>query len=138
MFLDSLDLRKTRKLDRDTGLPSYRVVKPLRWDMGDGTIITVPADYLTDGPSYPWWLRWALWILWKWVIRPAVLHDFLYSNQGGYRAPIGKSGIKLDRRQCDKLFRDALLLEGLPKPLAWLHFKAVRTEAGELAWQDDD
>jgi len=44
-----------------------------------GYIWTVPAGFLTDGASIPWFLRW-LWSPWdEKTLRPAIIHDLRYS-----------------------------------------------------------
>jgi hypothetical protein len=45
-----------------------------------------------------------------------VVHDFIYTH----------GTLSFTKAEADQVFYDALLEEGMPKPLAWLMYAAVR------------
>lgn len=72
----------TIKRDRISKLPLYKVLTPIRYETQYG-IITVPAGYVTDLAQIPWFARWLFQVEDPRYRRAAILHDFLYSFQGG-------------------------------------------------------
>lgn len=58
-------------------------------------------------------------------MRPATLHDFLYRNQ-----PNG-----ITRAEADRIYREALILEGSSKLSAWTQWTGVRV-GGWMAWNE--
>jgi len=78
-------------------------------------LIVVPAGYLSDLASVPRLARRLVDAQSPTTRRPAVVHDFLYTDQTH----------RFTKREADRIFYDALLDEGTPRPLAWLMWKAV-------------
>lgn len=71
-----------------------------------GSTITVPVGYTTDLASVPRLLRWAVPVANAKNRRAAVVHDYLCTH--------GKAlGLVRDQKQADKVFREALGVEGL-------------------------
>jgi hypothetical protein len=90
-------------------------------DLGFGEV-TVPAGFRTDGASIPralWWLE----PPWGRAAAAAVVHDRLYA----LRRAGTPHAAAMTRRQCDALFHAALLASGVPRPVAWLLWAAVRS-----------
>lgn len=94
----------------------WDVAAPLFYRTKDGRLIVVRVGYRTDLASVP---RLA------WVIvprddpkarRPAAVHDFIYTDLTHL----------FTKAEADRIFYDALLEEGMDKPLAWLMWCAVR------------
>lgn len=105
------------------GHERWEVIQPLLYGTRDGRSIRVPAGYLSDLASVPRIAR-------RWVDtqaptvrRPAVLHDYLYTDQTH----------RFSKREADQIFHDALLEEGTDRALAWLLWQAVRF-GGRGAW----
>ncbi|MCP1500645.1 hypothetical protein J2Y86_005352 [Pseudomonas migulae] len=98
------------------GSALWDLVRPLFFVTANGRPVTVPAGYRTDLASVPrpvWWLVPRDDELAR---RPAVVHDYIYTNLTR----------KFTKAEADLVFYDALLEEGMPKPLAWLMYTAVR------------
>lgn len=108
MFVTDLELKATAE-------PDYWVVTaPLQWDEPDGQKIIVPEGFRTDLASIPRLFRNLPFLDPDGVSRrPAVLHDYLYSQQ-------------VARASADyKLFK-ALREEGASYATAWTFWAAVR------------
>lgn len=108
---------------------SWRLVENFTWfesDLGgaDGTMIDVPAGFVTDFASIPR-------VLWNvlppsFYAKPAILHDYLYF--------VGKAGdLVVTRAQADKVFRDALQETGVNARKRWMMWLGVRV-GGWRAW----
>lgn len=101
------------------GAAQWRLTKPLfyRHDTPQGSrVIVVPAGYRTDLASVP---RPAWWLVPRddeQARRPSVVHDYIYTNLTD----------RFSKAEADRIFYDALLDEGMHKPLAWLMYTAVR------------
>jgi len=93
-----------------------RLIRPLIAQDPDNPCLTiaVPCRFETDFASVP--KRFRRWIDndEHWLVRPAVLHDWLYSEGVGTRA------------QADKILYRAALSEGAPRWAAWVVWAAVR------------
>lgn len=94
----------------------WKVVKPLQYRTADQRRVIVPVGYRTDLASVPR-------LAWRIVPRdhvqarrPAVVHDFIYTNLTH----------RFTKREADRIFHAALLEEGMNKALAWLMLAAVR------------
>lgn len=60
---------------------NFMLVNPLFYEVKrTGQIITVPAGFVTDFASVPWYARWLISVLGKHSI-PAIVHDYLYWEQ---------------------------------------------------------
>jgi hypothetical protein len=97
------------------GEATWRLLEHLVYVTKDNLQIIVPAGYVHDLASVP---RWA----WRIVRpdhptarRPAVVHDYIYTDLTRY----------LTKKQADNIFYEALLEEGTSKFLAWIMYKAV-------------
>ena len=98
------------------GHERFEVATPLQYRTRDGRLLVVPVGYRTDLASVP---RLAWFIVprdQEEARRPAVVHDYIYTD-------LTKTFTKAE---ADRIFYDALLEEGMHKPLAWLMWCAVR------------
>jgi hypothetical protein len=93
MFLDWPTLRPTLNDDE------WVLVESLIWKTDTETII-IPAGFLTDLASIPWWLRWLFSVNGK-HRSAAILHDYLFTVQ------------IYDREQTDALFMKAMEWSGV-------------------------
>lgn len=89
--------------------------------LGSADHIVVPPDFDTDFSSIPrpLWLINAPWE--HGFARPGVVHDHLYRMQDR------------PRKECDRIFREALLVAGVSKRRARAAYMAVRL-GGRRAW----
>lgn len=107
----------------------WEVIKPLRYRHYTRTpalpsgyyppasqLIVVPVGYLSDLASVPRLARRLVDSQSPTTRRPAVLHDYLYTDLTH----------RFTKFEADRMFYDALLEEGTPPLLAWLMWKAVR------------
>lgn len=92
----------------------WRLVQDMMYQTEGGKIITVPKDFLTNLASVPRMLRPILNRNGK-SRRPAVLHDWLYTNQ-----------VCVSRKEADKLFYEALRSEGMNWAGAQVYYRGVR------------
>ena len=69
------------------------------------------------------------------VRNPAIVHDYLYSKTGELckTRRVGRKVLYLSRKDCDRLFYEALRFYGMSKTKAWLMWLAVRV-GGWKAW----
>lgn len=94
----------------------FRLLEPLQYGA-----LTVPAGFESDGASVPRFF-------WRLVfppgdadaLRAAILHDYIYREH-----PAG-----WDRSAADRLFRDVLLIDGVPGWRSRLAWAAVRIFGG--------
>jgi len=98
------------------GRGEFRVASPVVWIVGE-TRIEIPAGYVTDGASLPWFARW-LWSPWGRAGAAAILHDWILENTGD----------DWPKWLCDWLFLGALKAQGLPDLTAVCMYLAVRTK----------
>lgn len=109
-FQSDLELRHRPGHDR------WELAKPLGFVTAAGAVITVPAKFRTDLASVPR-------MVWRVLPRdhpearrPAVVHDYIYTHLVE----------RFTKSEADEIFHQALLEEGMCKPLAWLMWCAVR------------
>jgi len=74
----------------DTGLWTWALADPLIWEVRDaaGTVtseIIVPAHFITDLGSIPWWARWLFSPADPQCAKAYVLHDFVLMTWGPER-----------------------------------------------------
>lgn len=75
---------------------NFMLVNPLYYEIKrTGKTITVPAGFVTDFASVPWYARWFISVLGKHSI-PAIVHDYLYWEQ------------RCTRTQSDEILREAM------------------------------
>lgn len=105
-FLSELDMMEA---DRDVDDGKWRLCAPLIYSSDAiNRTITVPADFVTDLASVPR-LPVIYWLCGGRANKPAVVHDFLYSN-----------GI-VPREQADAVFLEAMEVVGVP----WVYRKLM-------------
>lgn len=76
---------------------NFMLVDDLRYQIiRTGEVITVPAGFVTDFASVPWYGRWRISVLGKHSI-PAIVHDYLYWEQ------------RCSREEADKILREAMI-----------------------------
>jgi len=109
-FESHLELRHRQGHER------WEVIQPLLYRTRDGRHIRVPVGYLSDLASVPSIARHLVDTQSPTLRRPAVMHDYLYTDQTH----------RFSKREADKIFYDALQEEGTAQPLAWLLWQAVR------------
>lgn len=75
---------------------NFMLVDPLFYEIKrTGRTITVPAGFVTDFASVPWYARWLISVLGKHSI-PAIVHDYLYWEQ------------RCTREQADAILKEAM------------------------------
>lgn len=102
------------------GNPIYVLAEALTYQRRPGRLpetITVPAGYETDLASIPQRFQHRAPHLSP-AARPGVIHDFLYTSHA------------VPRRTADRIFREALRLEGVPPRQRFLMWAAVRAFGG--------
>lgn len=109
-FLSDLELRHLN------GGELWQLTRALLYRDSLRRLVEVPQGYRTDLASVPR-------LAWRIVPRdfgparrPAVVHDYIYTHQTH----------RFSKAQADRMFYEALLEEGVSKPLAWLMYAAVR------------
>lgn len=124
-FPEHLEMRKLTGYEWEL-LRDFVYVSP-RW----GTLV-VPAGFVTDLASVPAFGRW-------YVsrdgdhLKPAIIHDFGYVKECE-SAP--GPWARMDRRDVDKLFLEAMLVRGIRPTQARVIYAAVRI-GGERTFRDD-
>jgi hypothetical protein len=98
------------------GFAQWQLIKPLFYMSLSGHPVTVLAGYRTDLASVPRPVWWLVPRDDQQARRPAVMHDYIYTNLTH----------RFSKAEADRMFYDALLEEGMHKPLAWLMYTAVR------------
>jgi hypothetical protein len=112
------------------GRQVVKLLEPLEYRVGSddsSEVIIVPKGFETDFASIPVGLRNLFPPMGRWS-RAAILHDWLYATGG-------LSG-RYTRKQADKIFREAMLVLGVPKWRAEVMFQAVRL-GGSSGWLRD-
>lgn len=99
-------------------LPDRPIITRWIWLASDG--------WLSISPGYAW--DGATWCPdWQWIMRPSLAHDATYQ--------LLREG-HLDQRfryYADRMFYRMCLEDGMPKPLAWVAYQAVRLFADPAA-----
>lgn len=118
--IDSFDYRPyvvDGEMRRDRVVLENNVV----WLCDDDDTHVVPAGYVFDLASLPWWIGWALTKLGKHQ-RAACLHDWFYDNRTN------------SKTWADKQFRQAMELDGLETWRTWMAWSGVAA-GGWFAWR---
>jgi len=97
--------------------------RPETPDVNGRIMCIVPDGFLTDFASVPWFLAWIVPPYGRGWTKPAILHDFLYSETGN-----------CSRFLADSLFREAMYSEGVPFWRRALMYYAVRI-CGRTSWR---
>lgn len=111
----------------DTKKFVVRRVDPVRWELieplvyqGRTQTFVVPAGYVTDFASVPWWVQWFVPRTGVWTLA-AVLHDYLITD-------CIRAGL-ISSRDTDGMFRRVLREEGTGFTRRWLMWAGVRFAA---------
>lgn len=99
-----------------------------------GVSIVVPTGFVTDLASIPR----VVWTLIGWTPdglhrNAAIVHDFIYQRRGRVPAIYISPARFFSRKECDQVFKEAMLSLGVSKIKANIMYGAVRT-FGWLAW----
>lgn len=90
-FTDELKYEPTNTLAKRSGLPQYKILAPVRFDIGvkgSDLSITVPAGFITDFASFPWPIRaWFSPSDSRWA-KAALIHDCMCREKKYSRALI--------------------------------------------------
>lgn len=95
-----------------------RTQEDITWDSG---YIRVPVEkgFITDFASIPWYVGWITSNEDFRVIRPAIVHDWLYQNK---KWQVKRNGVwiwkSVNRKQADALFDEMLRAEGFSSAMA--------------------
>lgn len=98
------------------GTKQWQLIRPLFYLTASNRMVTVPACYRTDLASVPRPVWWLIPRDDEFARRPSVVHDYIYTH----------GTTSFTKAEADRIFYDALLEEGMHKPLAWLMYAAVR------------
>lgn len=107
----------TKRTDLVTarGLPMLQVQQPFVWEIGykgSGNCVVIPAGFLTDGPSVPRCLQWAMPM--DHLEKPSVLHDWLLSQ------------LEWEKARADFEFNLAMKACGVRQPYRLVAYLAVQ------------
>lgn len=105
----------------------WRTGEEVVWYEQDHEVI-VPKGFQTDLASIPQALRWFVSNDDRRIIRPAIVHDWIYCNRGQV------ANRRYTRKDADKLFYRTLRAEGVSKGKAKLMYYAVRL-GGYFVWR---
>lgn len=106
--------------------PTYRLQKTwvsvFKFD-GKLTRIEIEKGYTYDGATVP---RLARWLIERDGVHreSALLHDFLYENEG--HIDLGDDDFFYNRKDADQIFRECLKAQGLASWKVFLMYNAVR------------
>ena len=113
-FTAPLEYEATGKTGKNSGLPTYRLVKGFMFEVGPGFTVEIPAGTSTDLASLPWPIRnWFKPSDSRWA-QAAVVHDYCCSNR------------LFSRSLCAHLFMEGMLTLGCPAAMAWLLYVGVK------------
>jgi hypothetical protein len=100
----------------------WEVLQPFQYKIGSidsSEVIEVPIGFITDFASIPK-LFWNVLSPWGVYGKAAVIHDWLYKNNG----KVGK--YTYTRKQCDQIFLEAMVVLKVGNFTRWLMYNAVR------------
>ena len=109
-FLDDLDVEKVNETTWKLMTDFIYITDLLRYS---GRVVVVPAGFETDFASVPR-IPFIYDLVGRRGDKAATIHDYLYSN------PI------CDRKTADQIFKEALIVEGVPKYMVWIMYLGVR------------
>lgn len=90
--------------------------------------LVVPAGFMTDLASVPWFLRWLIRHDHPYLLEASVVHDYLYTRRVGARF------YHYSRRQADRLLYGGMRSAGAPFAFAAAVYVSVRA-FGWLRWR---
>jgi hypothetical protein len=103
---------------------NFMLVNPMYYEIKrTGQTITVPAGFVTDFASVPWYARWRISVLGKHSIA-AIVHDYLYWEQ------------RCTREEADAILREAMGEYGSSSADQMIVYYAVKYGA-QSAWDDN-
>ncbi len=108
----------------------YALREPFGVVLPGGEQLVVPAGFVSDFASVPAAAHWYLDDEAPEILYPALVHDWLYAQQGAV-APRA-----FTRAECDDIFRHLMLACGARPAQAWIAHRAVRL-CGASHWQKD-
>lgn len=108
-FLDHLDVRAM-----DDG-KNWIVLHEFRYVTRDGEVITVPAGFVTDFASIPWFFRRVAQPATGKHRRAAVIHDWIYRT----------ASVQISREKADLLFQEIMDIDGTPIWKSTMLYQAV-------------
>lgn len=102
----------------------------------NGMRITVPEGFITDLASVPALARAVIDDNDPDILKPAVIHDFLYRTQGRVvgEDATGTYNLTLSRRECDLVLLLAMEMRNARKVRRWAVYAGVRLFGG-IAWR---
>lgn len=104
----------------------WRTVSHLVYETIAGDYVVVPPNFKTDLASIPRPLR-LIYPIHGLHTRAAVVHDYLYSVKE-------IDGERIERKEADQIFYEAMRESGVRKSKAWAMYWAVRA-GGWIAWK---
>jgi hypothetical protein len=103
---------------------NFMLVNPMFYEIKrTGQMITVPAGFVTDFASVPWYARWRISVLGKHSIA-AIVHDYLYWEQ------------RCTREEADAILREAMDEYGSSSADQTIVYYAVKYGA-QSAWDEN-
>jgi len=93
----------------------WRILNDLAFRL-DGHLYVIPAGFVTDGKSIPFWYRWRFRQLGE-GLRAAIIHDWIY------RA----ASVQIPRQVADWCFLEGQKIDRASHYESWLQYVAVRT-----------
>lgn len=106
-----------------TGRATRWMVAEDWWVCIDGTWLCVPAGYIFNGSSIPWWLWWLFPPTYGPAWEASCLHDYFYSHLYG----------RVSKVFADAAFRSVMLYRGARKWVANIFHSAV-SRFGRGGW----
>lgn len=115
-----------------SGRQCVRLLEPLEYRVGSADspeVIIVPAGFETDFASVPFGFRNLFPPMGRWS-RAAIVHDHIY-QLGGVNAGIcDGEPVSYTRKRADEIFREAMIVLGVPAWRRELMYAAVRLGGG--------
>lgn len=109
----------------DGPTPLWRATGALSFTMGAMSPITIPDGFVCDLASVPAAVKGYIDDDSPQILKPAVIHDYLYSLRG--QLPDGRL---LSRQECDEVLREGMLVRGARRGQAAVVYVAVRAFGG--------
>jgi len=101
------------------GRALWKLLTPLWYESSHlGRIIVVPEGFVTDFATVPRFLPISWWLAGDTAHAAATVHDYLYTTQAA------------SKNDADRVFYEAMALNGEPAWRRWLMWQAVRVFGG--------
>lgn len=101
-----------------------------------GDIIAVPAGFVSDFGSVPWWALSVVDDDDPHLLFASIIHDWLYVQRGVLRYLDGTVRRRLTRAEADAVLAEAMRVSGAPAWKVAVVHRAVRV-GGSKHWRDD-